>query len=255
MILISKLCGETEVGLYSAACQLLVPAQMFFQSVVSSVFPIMCRKVRSNLSHLRTFVQWLVEFLLMVGLPMSVALFFLAGPCLLLLYGNKDFSGAASIVRVLVMAQVLQTLITVLGHALWAAWREGTTLRITAINLLVNLVMGLVLIHYFGVIGAAVASLATRIVNALQHYLAAVEIIGPLPMFRLAWKSLTAATAMAVCFFLLNSIGVVLDGALATITYFAVIGVLLVHSAGGLQAFRTDYFSPLFTDSPHCVPE
>ena len=255
VILISKLCGETEVGLYSAACQLLVPAQMFFQSVVSSVFPMMCRKVRSNPSHLKTFVQWLIELLLMVGLPMSVALFFLAGPSLLLLYGNKDFSGAASIVGVLVVAQVFQTLITVLGHALWAAWREGTTLRITAINLLVNLVLGLVLIHCFGVIGAAVASLATRMVNAFQHYLAAAEIIGPLPMFRLAWKSLTAATTMAACLFLLNSTGMVLDGTLSLITYVAVLGVLVVHSSGGLQACRANYFSPLLNDPQRCVPE
>jgi O-antigen/teichoic acid export membrane protein len=250
VVLISKLCGESDVGLYSAACQLLIPARLFFQSIVSSVFPIMCRKVKLDLVHLARFVPWLVEFLMMIGLPIAVGVFFLAGPCLLLLYGDPSFVQAAGVVRILVAALFFQTMISVFGHALWAGWRERVTLRIIAVNLVVNLALGLVLIYYFGILGAAVASLTTCLVNALQHYLAATHLLGPLPILRTAWKPVTAAAAMAGCFAMFQSAGDVVASIVSALTYVSVLGVLVVHAAGGLDEFRSAYFSPLLNEQP-----
>jgi O-antigen/teichoic acid export membrane protein len=45
IILLSKLATETEVGLYSAATQLLVPLVLVYQSIAQSIFPVMCRRV------------------------------------------------------------------------------------------------------------------------------------------------------------------------------------------------------------------
>jgi O-antigen/teichoic acid export membrane protein len=187
---------------------------------------------------------------MMIGLPIAVGVFFLAGPCLLLLYGDPSFVQAAGVVRILVAALFFQTLISVFGHALWAGWRERVTLRIIAVNLVVNLVLGLVLIHYFGIIGAAVASLATCLVNSLQHYLAAAQLLGPLPILRTAWKPVTAAAAMAGCFVMFQPAGDVVASIVSTLTYVSVLGVLVVHAAGGLEEFRSAYFSPLLNEQP-----
>src|SRR5882762_3500757 len=45
IVLLSKLANETQVGLFSAAMQLMTPLMLVYQSIALSVFPIMCRKV------------------------------------------------------------------------------------------------------------------------------------------------------------------------------------------------------------------
>jgi len=245
VVLISKFCGEEDVGLFSAACQLMVPARLFFHSVVSSVFPIMCQKVKADMANLAGFVQWLIEFLMTIGLPIAVGLFFLAGPSLLLLYGDPSFVAAAGMVEILVAALFFQTMTTVLGHALWAGRHEVTTLRIVAVNVVVNLVIGWALVSQFGVIGAAVTALLMSLVNCGQHYLAAARFIGPIPVLRTAWKAAVGAAAMALCFLIVHPAGPVIAGISAGLTYVAVMGVLLVRTAGGFDELRSDYFAPL----------
>ena len=44
IVLLSKLTSETDVGLYNAANQLMIPMGIFYQSVMVAAFPIMCRK-------------------------------------------------------------------------------------------------------------------------------------------------------------------------------------------------------------------
>jgi O-antigen/teichoic acid export membrane protein len=244
-VLISKMCGETDVGLYSAAWQLLVPASLLFTSMVSSVFPLMCQKVKADQGALGDFVKWMVELLCLVGFPMAIGLFFLAEPSLLLLYGDAEFIAAASIVHVLLAVVVLQAVTNVLGYALWAGLQERISLRIVAVNVVVNLVLGVVLTYYFGVIGAAFASLATWAVNAIQTYLAFARFSSRVSIVEAAWKAAVASLAMVGCFVALQSSGMVMASVTASVAYIAVVAALLVAAAGGVREFCSDFFSPL----------
>jgi hypothetical protein len=119
------------------------------------------------------------------------------------------------------------------------------TLRIVAVNLAVNLIVGLILISQYGVIGAAVTSLVMSLVNSGQHYLAATRFVGQIPILRSAWKAVVGSAAMAVCFAVVHPAGPVIAGISASLTYIGVMGVLLVRSAGGFDELRSDYFAPL----------
>lgn len=244
-VLISKMCGEADVGLYSAAWQLLVPASLLFQSIVGSLFPMMCQKVRTDPAALRDFVGWLLEFLSFVGFPIAVGLYFLAEPCLLLLYRDAEFLSAASIVRVLVFVLLLQTATSVLGHALWARLQERVTLRIVAVNVMVNLLASAVMIYFFGVVGAAIASVVTWSVNALQHYVAYSRLHGKIPIVATMWKAAAASLLMATCFVALRGASVWVAAGTASLVYLAVAVALLIATCGGFKELRAGYFSPL----------
>jgi O-antigen/teichoic acid export membrane protein len=245
VILISKMSGEADVGLYSAAWQLLVPASLVFQSAVSSVFPLMCKKVRSDQSSFSALVRWLVEFLLLLGCPVIIGMFALAKPGLLLLYGDSSYLAAANVMRLLLAVLVLQTVTNVLGHALWAGLQERITLRIVAVNVTVNLVAGIFLIHAYGIMGAALAALITWGVNAVQHYLACSRLIIRIPLFATAWKAAVGGGVMAVCFLAMPGTGMVLPSLAAAVAYVVVVGTLLILTAGGLKELRAGYFAPL----------
>ena len=249
-LLLSKFAGESEVGLYVAAHQLLQPALLVYQSIVGGVFPAMCQKAalaRQDLAHL---IRWIVDLLLLIGLPVAVAIYFTADTLLLLLYGDASFLAAAGVVRILVIVLVLRTITNAFGHALWADSRERTTLRIVTVNLVVNAVCGVVLIRQFGLMGAAWTTLIAWTVNAIQHYIACRDMLSVAPAGRLVWQLFGAAVLMAGCITMLhNVLPIVLLPVVAVLIgsalYVSLATGLLVIAHGGVNAFRAEFFAPL----------
>jgi O-antigen/teichoic acid export membrane protein len=244
-VLLSKLASEEQVGLFAGACQLFVPVFVFYQGIVSSVFPTMCRLGRDRREELSQLVRWLIGFLMTAGVPSAVGLFFLAKPILPLLYGEPEMASASGVVQILAVVLLFRSAIDAQGQALWAMARERITLAIVVINLVVNLVVGFVLIPQFGIIGAAVASLITWMVNAGLHWAAASWLLGSRLIDPAVWRVAVAGAVMAACFIVLDANHLVWTTALAVMAYLFVLSVLMIGPHGGLGQFRSVYFAPL----------
>jgi O-antigen/teichoic acid export membrane protein len=241
VVLLSKLASEIEVGLYSAASQLMVPLSLIFNNVVASIFPIMCRKFESSVEGLQRIAEHLIELLIIIALPVVVGLFVLADPVLLLLYGDKEFLLVSSVLRIVIWIPLLNALTTVLGQVLWASRREKTALRIAVINTLLKLVTGLILINQFGLIGAAVASLLEPTINFLQHYMPVSRMFSDLALIRLVWKPVVATLCMTIYLILVKDQGIFLAVVPAGLLYGGILLAVLIWSAGGPHQFKTRY--------------
>lgn len=240
-ILLSKLASEIEVGLFNAAAQLTVPVRLVFGSVVLSIFPLMSRRFETSLHDLKRIAEQLVEILLAIALPTAVGLFFLADEALLLLYGEEEFVLAAPALRIMAWGLVLTALTTALGHVLLAGLKEKVTLRIVAINAVVNLVLGLIFISWLGLTGAAIAVLLTGITNFYQHYVPVSKLLSRIALGRLAWKPFIASVFMAGYFILMSDRGILLTVVSAGLVYVGVLFALMIWSSGGLRQLRAQY--------------
>jgi O-antigen/teichoic acid export membrane protein len=198
LIILSKLAGAHEVGIYAAAMQCLVPVVLLYQSVSVSMYPMMCRAARAGMAKLQSVCRHWTELLLALGVPVVVSLFFLADSAVELLYGGKDFGFAGAAIRIMVWGLLLRAVTSVYGQALLAGQREGVNLRIVAIDVGVSLLCGLILISQFGLGGAAVSAVVTRSVDFVQHCLAVNRQLFKIRLGRIAWRPLVAGTCMAV---------------------------------------------------------
>jgi O-antigen/teichoic acid export membrane protein len=185
IVLLSALAGETEVGLYSAATQLMIPFRLVFQSIVVSAFPTLCRRFGGDTQDVTALLSRMLTLLLAVAIPATVGLFVFADSTLLLLYGERDFLQASTALRVMVWTLVPTAVTSVLGQVFLAGRRETVTLRIVLTNLIVGAAAGVVLIAQFGLIGAAVATLLTSLVNVWQHYGPVSRLVPPIAIGRL----------------------------------------------------------------------
>src|SRR5260370_952642 len=165
VLLLSKLATETEVGLYNAATQLMVPLLLVYQSMAQSIFPVMCRKVEPGYQSLKRIAEHAIDLLLVPALPAAAGLFFLGDRVLSLLYKNPAFSQAFPALRIVAWVLILQGFTSVLGQVLVASHREKITLRIVVVDIFVNLLVGWPLITMFGVRGAAIPFLPTRVTD------------------------------------------------------------------------------------------
>jgi O-antigen/teichoic acid export membrane protein len=198
IVLLSKLADETSVGLYSAAVQLTVPLQLVYQNVVLAVFPLMCRSFAASVDGLRRVTEHLVELVVAVGVPILVLLFFLADRVLTLVYRRDDFAAASDALRVVVWTLLLVAVTSVLGQVLYASLQERLNLRIVAVDAVAAVMLGGVLVARYGVVGAAVAMLLTRLLDCALHYVAVEKRLFRVRLVRSTWRAGLAGAVMAV---------------------------------------------------------
>ncbi len=247
ILLLSKLATETEVGLYGAATQLMVPLLLVYQSMAQSIFPLMCRKMEPGFQNLKRIAEQAMELLLVLALPAAAGLFFIGDRALSLLYKNPAFSQAFPALRIVTWVLILQVFTSVLGQVLVASHREKITLRIVLVDTVVNLLVGWPLIAMFGLRGAAVALLLTRVADCCQHYIPAAHLLSGIPIATMVWKPLVAATCMAAYLAAPSGRPGILTGVSATLIYGAALLAVAIWASGGLRQFR-DKYRPLLSE-------
>lgn len=237
--ILSKIGGETSVGIFAAASQLLAPFSLLFSNVAIALFPAMCRGYDESVSRLSKVVHRVIGGLMIIALPSVLGLFLLADPIFKLLYGDMGFSQSAQVLRIIVWSLLFFVLTSIMGQALWASSREKLSLRISLINMFVQVISGILLIGGFGVIGAAASVLITSFINMVQHLIPTAKFFSDVGWFSAIKKPAIASTAMTA---------LVLQGSdqhlLVTIggaagIYSLVLVGLFVWSAGGISQFRS----------------
>ncbi len=242
IVLLSKLTNETDVGLYNAAAQLMIPMGIFFQSVMVSAFPIMCRKYSTSPDGLVRVSNRLIELLMIMAIPGTIGLYLVAEPALEFVFKKDSFVEAAGVVRVTTLILILKALTFALGYILWAGSRELTTLRIVGVNLIVNFGLGWVLIVNFGIMGAAYAALLTRVLDVVQHYYPVREIVAKIEFGRLVWKPLLASLVMAGYLIMFHDQYLPVLILTAVAVYFAVLLSFESWMVGGFRNLPARYF-------------
>ena len=242
IILLSKLASEIEVGLLSAASQIMIPVSLIFQSIVISVFPVMARSFEPGYRRLKIVTERLIELLFTIALPTAVGLFFLADSALLLLYGDQDFAMATGALRVLVGVLVLRVFTQVLGRVLVASLREKVNFRILLIDLGANVILAPILISQFGLMGAAITSLAVRVIDTVQHYIPVSRSFpGGIALLKITWKTIVASAGMGMYLAAVQDHNLWLTITFGAMVYGVILSVLILWSVGGPRQLKNEY--------------
>jgi O-antigen/teichoic acid export membrane protein len=239
VLLLSKLATETEVGLFSAATQVMVPLLLVYQSIAQSIFPVMCRNVEPGFESLKQIAERAIEALLVLALPAVVGLLFLGQWVLSVLYKNPVFLQAYPALQFIAWVLLSQVFTSVLGQVLLASHREKVTLRIVAVDTLVNLLVGWPLISRFGLRGAALAMLLTRMADCVQHYVPVSRLLSGIRLAKIVWKPVLAAACMVAYLAVLASRGRPFAGVTAMLIYGGVLLALVIRLSGGVLQFKT----------------
>lgn len=197
IIVISRFSGETAVGLFAAANQLLTPLHLVFHATGMGAFPAMVRQFQAQTARLRALAVRLSEFTLALAIPAATGLAILAQPILLLIFRNAEFEGSVGVLRILAWTTVHMAMTAVLGQVLWATHREGVALRIAIANTVALVAASVILTWRFDIEGAAAASLLVGTAYVLQHYAPLRRLVPGSELWKAAWKPLGASTVMA----------------------------------------------------------
>ncbi len=251
ILLLSWLTGEAAVGVFSAAWQLLVPMTIIWQAVGNSMFPVLCRRAERGRKRLQQLAVWMLEMQAIVAVPFCILMYFAAGPVIQLVYSHDDFSSSVVALRIMLPMLLLQAVTTTLGQVLYSRRQEHLTLRIVVIDAVFNLVCGVVLVSFFGVVGAATTVLLTWTLNAYLHYAATREALADDDGIRVRWHStlfahvLVAGCAMSAVMAVTTSLNIVVASVLTICLYLALLAALVWAACKSGLGLRERFLMPL----------
>jgi O-antigen/teichoic acid export membrane protein len=161
VVLLGFILGAYGVGLYTAAyrvCFLLLAL-----AVASHVayLPALTRAAAGNSMGLADAVQRSIEFSSALGVPLVIGGIVLAEPILSTLFG-QEFTGATMALRILLLSIGVSFVYGTVHNLLLVRDQTKVETRIMATAAALNIALNLVLIPYFGIAGAAAATLTAE---------------------------------------------------------------------------------------------
>lgn len=162
MVMLSLMQNETIVGLYSSSYRIMEMLLVIPAIIMIPIYPAMSRLTVKDRAKFRELSQASVKGILLVSLPVTLIIFFLAFQFMRLFYGNSDYLSATGALKILVFSLPFNGLTTVFATMLAANNKQILTTRNTAICAVFNIVLNIILIPKYSFWGAAIATLATE---------------------------------------------------------------------------------------------
>jgi len=156
------------VGLYNGAVPI---ARLISTGLVSTAFIYMpiASKLYSN-NHIYEMKQsyaTLTKWIFIITLPALLLVFLFPGAILSSLFG-EEYAAADSVLRILVFAPLINTFLGPNGATLISIGKTRLFALFSTFSILINIVLNISLIPYYGMLGAAIATtVALIIVNIL----------------------------------------------------------------------------------------
>jgi O-antigen/teichoic acid export membrane protein len=195
LIFLDVLKGERAVGVYAAAYTLvsfLLNVGVVYGNIL---LPALTRE-GVDAARQRTLFDTAMVQVLAAALPLAVGGYLLADGLIGLVF-DPQFADGVPALRVLIWSIVVAWVRNVVQMGLIARDQQAFVLRTSVWSAVANVALNVALIPPFGLIGAAVATLATEIFRTVVAAWYAARLGLPFGVTRRLWRPVVAAATMA----------------------------------------------------------
>ncbi|MBP9686211.1 MAG: flippase [Candidatus Doudnabacteria bacterium] len=171
IVLITRLLGYEQTGLYAAAYK-VVDLTNFFPAVVShSLYPVLAGfMAQKAIGDVRATLEKYMRFMVALALPMAMLGSLLSKELILILTsGDERFLPAAPVLAVLMWA-IAVLFIYVTANSLVVSQLTKWAVVITGVNVVVNVVGNLILLPRYGVRGAAIMTVVSETLQGAFYF-------------------------------------------------------------------------------------
>jgi O-antigen/teichoic acid export membrane protein len=161
VVMISLIQGTTAVGFYSIAYTLSEASTVIPTILLASLFPILSKLHQDSKQSFRDTSAQLIRYLLYLALPMAFFVTLWSKPLISLLYGEKFIPSIAAL-QILIWAAAIMYVTMVLGNAFIASNLQKLNMKLTFIDVALNIGLNLLLIPKYSYYGASFATVATE---------------------------------------------------------------------------------------------
>ncbi len=195
VIIITKLLGYTQTGLYSAAYKFFDILNFFPASVSHVLFPVLAGLMAKNLiSDVKATLEKYLKLMIAAALPMAVGGMLLSKQLMLLIAG-KDFEASAPVLSILIWSIAI-LFIYIPVNSLIISQLTKKAMVITGLNVLVNIIGNIILIPIYGILGAAIMTVVSELIQGIFYFYFVRKNIANFKFFSILWKPVLASAIM-----------------------------------------------------------
>jgi O-antigen/teichoic acid export membrane protein len=168
-VILSILKGNITVGYYSPPSQLTDAVTLIPLAFMTSLFPLMSRYHRDSREALVKSFRLAMKYMLFISIPMAFGTVILSDRIIAAIYG-ADFVTSAPALAVMIWGVIFVFCGIVFGNLLVSINQQKKAFNATATTAIFNIALNILLIPYFGFMGAAFALVASQILIVLIYF-------------------------------------------------------------------------------------
>ena len=220
LIFLRALVDAGTAGMYAAAYTLISFLLNIGVTYGNSLLPVLAREGTdaADPERQRTLFDHAMIQVVTVALPIAAGGCLLASGLLGLVFG-PTYLAAVPALQVLIWSIVVAWVRNVVQMGLIAKHQQAFVLRTSAWSAAANLALNLLLIPRYGMIGAAVATLATETLRTVVATVYSARLGLPFGVARRLWRPVIATSAMALVLWLVPMPGVLVAVAAGMMVY------------------------------------
>ncbi len=203
-VILSKIKGDMEVGIYSVAYYLVI-ALLFIPTVyTNAIYPVLSRNFKTSKEKLIFMHKKSFKYLYLLGLPISFGLFFLSNKIINFFYGPAyEFSAVA--LKILSWFIFIKFINFLNGVTLYSIDKQNKRMLSQGTTAAFNILLNIILIPLFGFIGAAIATLISEVVLFGFYYGFVSKYLYRLNFIPILIKPLIACVIMGVFLYFIDT--------------------------------------------------
>lgn len=162
-VMLSLIQGNEVVGWYNAAYRLILALLYIPITINIAIFPSMSKFHISSHDSLKLITERYFKLMLIIGIPLGTAVTILADNIIILVFGYGYLQSIIAL-QILIWTTVFTFAAAAFVRLLEATNRQLIMTKISAITVIVNILLNLILIPEFSYIGASISTVITEII-------------------------------------------------------------------------------------------
>jgi len=168
-ILLSKMIGDTAVGLYSIPYKITYAFQFIPLALIAALYPKFSEYFANDKKKLAFVFERGVKYLLLVAIPIAVGIGVLSKDIILTLY-TAEYLPSVLPLQILIASLVFSYLSFPIGAFLNACDKQVSQTTIVGLVMVLNITLNVLLIPPLGIVGASIAALCGNILLTIFGY-------------------------------------------------------------------------------------
>lgn len=161
-IILSVAVGKEAVGFYGAPNKLIYFFLSLYSVYMVAVFPVMSIFYKKSENSLKFIYERSLKYTMIICLPVTMFISLLAPQIIKAVYGDA-YGPSALALQILVWTLTLVSVSGISANLLGSINRQLTVIKITAIGIVLNILLGIILIYKFSFIGASITTVVTDV--------------------------------------------------------------------------------------------
>lgn len=217
-VMLSWVVPEEVVGWYNVAYKLVFSLMIFFGGFQTAIVPSLSRVYVNDPHEVQRWYRASVKTIMLISLPIAVGGMLTAFPLIRFLY-TDEYLPAALALQILIWDVPVLMFAAFCGDMTTIITEERSAARIYTINTIANVLLNWLFIPRFGLVGAALVTVVTDVISAIQFHLLLSRRLNLPNMIWVLVRIILAAALMAIPVWFARNLNLFVMVAIGMVTY------------------------------------